>query len=202
MPTLTCTDPITNTNYAIPYGDCTPNQVGGQLEEHYAVDASKVTRVLQCPWGQRFAFIRGVLGFPFRYTALKGDGLSYCTIRRNMPLPYPFTNTDGDYYLFATSVTDLIGVGPRGGGVLLIHAAARRADPFDLWNFAAMLTPMDPARVVYSAILGAVSLTDIRDDGGEYAWLVRNPRPLARPFPCRGKLGLWTPPAGLALPDH
>lgn len=33
---------------------------------------------------------------------------------------------------------------------------------------------------------------------GRYAWLLANVRPLPAPVPCRGALGLWTPPPVLA----
>lgn len=56
------------------------------------------------------------------------------------------------------------------------------------------------------AILGVVDLVDIHEgwDGCCAPWGHRgsrahlelaNPRPLPEPMPCRGQLGLWTPPA-------
>jgi hypothetical protein len=87
----------------------------------------------------------------------------------------------------------------RYRGVLLIHAAARRAEWSDVAEFARMLTSMDPAAMTYSAVLGAVDLVSCEDEGGGFAWVLANPRKLAEPFPCSGKLGLWTPPAGLRL---
>jgi hypothetical protein len=35
---------------------------------------------------------------------------------------------------------------------------------------------------------------------GPWVWLLRDPRPLAVPFPCKGKLRLWEAPKGLRLP--
>lgn len=66
-----------------------------------------------------------------------------------------------------------------------------------------------------SAIIGTVELVDCHPDAGcckpwgESAYIehggrerrrithlvLENPRPLAEPIPCRGALGLWTPPA-------
>ncbi|WP_256993591.1 ASCH domain-containing protein [Rhodococcus sp. 06-418-5] len=68
------------------------------------------------------------------------------------------------------------------------------------------------------AILGVVDLVDVHPESGcckpwgEAAYVehggrerrrivhlvLENPRPLAEPFPCRGALGLWTPPAELS----
>lgn len=63
-----------------------------------------------------------------------------------------------------------------------------------------------PAGASLGAILGVVDLVDIHEgwDGccppwghrGSRAHLVlENPRRLREPIPCRGQLGLWTPPA-------
>ena len=35
---------------------------------------------------------------------------------------------------------------------------------------------------------------------GPWCWVLADPRPLATPFRCPGRLGLWAPPAGLRLP--
>jgi hypothetical protein len=81
-------------------------------------------------------------------------------------------------------------------GPLLIHAAARRPTPLECADYPRI----DPARFVYSAILGVVSLVDCEDYGDGFGWVLRNPRRLERPFPCRGALSLWKPPAGIVLP--
>ena len=63
------------------------------------------------------------------------------------------------------------------------------------------------------AILGSVEVVDckrfeelpkrLRDDPhseeGGFCWLVENPRPLAEPYPCKGKLRLWESPTGCTL---
>lgn len=81
-------------------------------------------------------------------------------------------------------------------GTLLIHAAARRPTREDLEEFP----ELDPAGLVYSAILGAVDLVGCEDIEIEFEWALENPRALAQPWPCSGKLGLWKAPAGLLLP--
>jgi hypothetical protein len=49
------------------------------------------------------------------------------------------------------------------------------------------------------AIVGTVEVTDcVWDEGaGCYAWLLRDPRLLAAPLPCRGRLMIWDVPAEL-----
>jgi hypothetical protein len=62
-----------------------------------------------------------------------------------------------------------------------------------------------------SAVLGTVEVTacvrdsdlppELADDpfaGADcWCWLLADPKPLARPFPCKGKLRLWEAPAGV-----
>jgi hypothetical protein len=64
------------------------------------------------------------------------------------------------------------------------------------------------------AIVGTVSVYDCVEEmdlpedlllhdpfvSGPWVWLLRDPRPLAVPFACKGKLRLWQAPAGLRLP--
>ncbi len=63
-----------------------------------------------------------------------------------------------------------------------------------------------------SAIIGSVELFDCVDvddvpeefddagfAGGPVCWLLRDPRPLAKPFACKGALRLWTPPSSLTI---
>jgi hypothetical protein len=64
------------------------------------------------------------------------------------------------------------------------------------------------------AIVGTVEVydcleeMDLPDDlllhdpfvSGPYVWLLRDPRPLAVPYPCKGRLRLWEAPKGLRLP--
>jgi hypothetical protein len=66
------------------------------------------------------------------------------------------------------------------------------------------------AELPRAAIVGTVELVDrvdvddlptaLRRDpftGGPVCWLLRDPRPLARPVPCAGRLRLWEAPADL-----
>lgn len=53
--------------------------------------------------------------------------------------------------------------------------------------------------LVFGAIIGSVELYDVVTDchdawaiPGLYHWLLRDPRPLARPIPARGRQGWWT----------
>ena len=62
----------------------------------------------------------------------------------------------------------------------------------------------EPENLIRSAILGVVDLVDIVETSrsrwfqGEpfYGWVLKNPRPLAKPLPCKGRLGLWSVPPG------
>lgn len=87
-------------------------------------------------------------------------------------------------------------------GMLAIHAGKS-----DKW-----LRPGDPDRypaMAYGAVVGIAELvTCVRLDGripsdlawvashehssGPWVWVLRDARPLLRPFPCRGAQGLWT----------
>jgi hypothetical protein len=54
-----------------------------------------------------------------------------------------------------------------------------------------------------SAIIGVVDIVDVVDRhrspwfGGPLGWVLRNPRPLAQPVRCSGRLGLWELPGNL-----
>jgi hypothetical protein len=70
------------------------------------------------------------------------------------------------------------------------------------------------AALPVGAIVGTVEVydcleeMDLPDDlllhdpfvAGPWVWLLRDPRPLAVPFACKGKLRLWEAPKGLRLP--
>ncbi len=49
----------------------------------------------------------------------------------------------------------------------------------------------------FGAIIGVVELADVvtrsrsRWFSGDYGFVLRNPRPLSRPIPCKGRLSLW-----------
>ncbi|MGB6179982.1 MAG: ASCH domain-containing protein [Rhodococcus sp. (in: high G+C Gram-positive bacteria)] len=109
----------------------------------------------------------------------------------------------------------------RGGDSPLVRDAYERSpEALAAMRTGAMLggkmpTSMTPAGV----IIGTVDLVDVHPDAGccrpwgESAYVehggrerrrithlvLENPRPLAEPIPCKGALGLWTPPA--EVPD-
>jgi hypothetical protein len=106
-------------------------------------------------------------------------------------------------------------------GPLAIHAGARVSDrglesPLITQAFGDVMRADRPHELRVSALLGVVDLVDVHearmlddesgccDPWGEQEWhgrrhlvhlVLANPRPLERPIPCAGKLGLWTPPA-------
>jgi hypothetical protein len=80
-------------------------------------------------------------------------------------------------------------------GPLLIHAGRSREC---LGAFGPGEPPAD--RLVFGAVLGVVDLLDCVPlhlaphtpfTEGPWCWVVANPRPLAKPFPCRGMPGLF-----------
>jgi hypothetical protein len=100
-------------------------------------------------------------------------------------------------------------------GRLWIHAAKTLdvkswSDVFDGDDFAELpaLSALPLGAVIGAAeVWDCVELGDVPDGAdpggfasGEWCWLLRDPRPLATPFPCKGALSLWTPPAGIVLP--
>jgi hypothetical protein len=81
---------------------------------------------------------------------------------------------------------------------LLIHAgAAYQADA----GLPRGIHPPDREELEFSAIIGLVELVDVvqrsksRWFQGDYGFVLRNPRVIKRPIPCKGRLGLWTPTA-------
>ena len=99
----------------------------------------------------------------------------------------------------------------RGGDSELIHAAWYR-------HGSRGFLPDNPGSFTYGAILGVVDLVDVHPSAGccapwgESAYVehggrtrrqivhlvLENARVLPEPIPCRGALGLWTPPADIA----
>ena len=76
-------------------------------------------------------------------------------------------------------------------GRLLIHAGSQ-IDPQTGWRAE------DLPR---GAIIGEVALVDVVTNSrsrwalpGQYHWVLRDARPLRRPIPCAGRLGLWPAP--------
>jgi hypothetical protein len=91
----------------------------------------------------------------------------------------------------------------RYRGPLAIHAgAAYRTDV----SLPRGVHAPERAELRFSAILGVVELVDVVQKSrsrwfqGKYGFVLRNPRPLAAPVQCKGRLGLWTlTPAHLRL---
>ncbi len=86
---------------------------------------------------------------------------------------------------------------PKYRGPLAIHAGAA-------YMKNQRLPPgiREPEDLLFSAILGVVDLVDVVETsrskwfgGDAYGWVLKNPRPLAKPLPCKGRLGLWPVPA-------
>lgn len=102
----------------------------------------------------------------------------------------------------------------RGGDSPLVEAAWRdaiAAEPIPMGAYS----QVSQRWVARGAILGVVDLVDVHPDAGccrpwgESAYVehggrerrrithlvLENPQPLCEPIPCKGALGLWTPPA-------
>lgn len=91
-------------------------------------------------------------------------------------------------------------------GPLLVHAGLGRGLLPD--GDGELLAGMAFGAVVALAeLVGCLSLPEARRSlrasaqrrhvAGPFCWLLASVRPLARPVPWRGALGLWTPPEGL-----
>ena len=96
-------------------------------------------------------------------------------------------------------------------GPLLIHAA-KNADPDPGATARLLWTMADPeafgqprgALQAREAIIGVIHLADVLTDSpspwalpGWYHWVLEFPAPVAH-IPCRGRPGLWVPPAAAA----
>jgi len=97
-------------------------------------------------------------------------------------------------------------------GPLLIHAG-KNADPDPETSSRLLWTMADPeafrqpraAWQAREAIIGVVHLADVLTDSrspwataGWYNWAFEFPSPIDPPIPCRGRPGLWVPPAAVA----
>ena len=97
-------------------------------------------------------------------------------------------------------------------GPLLIHAG-KNADPDPEATSRLLWTMADPeafrqpraAWQAREAIIGVVHLADVLTDSrspwataGWYNWAFEFPAPIDPPIPCRGRPGLWVPPAAVA----
>lgn len=103
----------------------------------------------------------------------------------------------------------------RGDGSDLVHAAFHEAHPQFRSGVRCGKLPRWPFAM--GAIVGVAELVDAHPDAGcckpwgESAYVehggrerrrithlvLENPRPLPEPIPCKGALGLWTPPADI-----
>lgn len=86
-------------------------------------------------------------------------------------------------------------------GLLVIHAGEKFERDADLPRGVRY----DEDDIVRSAIIGVVDLVDIKESSrsrwwyeGNFAWILRDARPLAKPIPCKGALGLWDVPVDIA----
>jgi len=97
-------------------------------------------------------------------------------------------------------------------GPLLIHVG-KNADPDPEASFRLLWTMADPeafgqpraAWQAREAIIGVVHLADVLTDSpspwataGWYHWVFEFPAPVDPLIPCRGRPGLWVPPAAVA----
>src|SRR5687767_9679559 len=84
-------------------------------------------------------------------------------------------------------------------GRIAVHAT--RLQP--RWKLPPGVRPPREGELVLGAILGTVELVDVVRESrspwfiGPYGFVLRNPRPLPQPIPCRGNLRLWTLPPEL-----
>lgn len=79
-------------------------------------------------------------------------------------------------------------------GPLAIHAGAKVETDATLPR---RVRAPEAGDLVCSAILGVVDVVDVVESSrspwfhGPYGLVLRNPRPLLKPLPCKGRLGLW-----------
>lgn len=79
-------------------------------------------------------------------------------------------------------------------GPLVIHAGAAMHS----WPLPRRLPRPAPDDYVRSAMLGIVDLVDVvevsrsRWFDGPFGWVLEDPRPFARPIPCKGRLNIWS----------
>lgn len=82
-------------------------------------------------------------------------------------------------------------------GRFYVHAGLKLSDEGLDW-MEQELRVRGPAQFLHGMIIGTVELCDVIRDSdspwaepGWYHWLLRDPRPLARPIPARGRQGWW-----------
>lgn len=85
-------------------------------------------------------------------------------------------------------------------GTVAIHASLKLQPDAEMP--ARRRTPR-PDELLLGYIIGVAELVDVVEEsdsiwfGGPYGFLLKNPRPLAKPIACKGKLGLWEVPPDL-----
>jgi hypothetical protein len=94
---------------------------------------------------------------------------------------------------------------PRRTGRLLIHAG-KGVDKDAFGALAAFGIEVPAEAAAGGLIIGAVEVTGWARDSpsrwavpGQWHWLLADPRPAARPLPCRGWLNVFAPPPGWEL---
>lgn len=94
-------------------------------------------------------------------------------------------------------------------GAIAIHASAGKGGDAGLGPILARLGIEPPDEYPRGAIVAVAWLADCLDGDdpalagnpwaeGPVCWVLREVRPLARPVPCKGRLGLWDVPADVA----
>lgn len=78
-------------------------------------------------------------------------------------------------------------------GTVAIHASMKLAEYVEL-------SDKEKKTLIRGAIIGVVDIVDCVDEyiskwfNGPIGFVLKNPRPLKNPIPCKGKLGFWKVP--------
>ena len=95
-------------------------------------------------------------------------------------------------------------------GVVVIHAASGMTKAEYAWGAKIIMKitglepPPWPMAETRGCIVGLVNIVDCVEKskskwfGGDYGFVLNNPRSLAKPIPCAGALGFWDVPVGVA----
>ena len=87
--------------------------------------------------------------------------------------------------------------------VIAIHASLNPADDWRDWYPSRAPKPPSPDDWILGAILGFVEIVDCVEEHrskwflGPFGYVLANPRPLRKPFVCKGALGFWTVPPNI-----
>jgi hypothetical protein len=82
-------------------------------------------------------------------------------------------------------------------GEVAIHASSKIDENAKLPRGS--LKPAEE-NLIFSEIIGLVDLVDVIESsrskwfGGPFGYVLTNPRPLSKPIPCKGALGIWNVP--------